>query len=63
MASEANAIPRLGPPEQLQFHQQHSGPVIAELHRWPEAQLAEKKAEPNSGLARQSSICCGIGAG
>jgi transposase len=36
----------------LQFHQQHSGPVMAELHRWLEAQLAEKKAEPNSGLGQ-----------
>jgi transposase len=36
----------------LQFHQQHSGPAMAELHRWLEAQLAEKKAEPNSGLGQ-----------
>jgi transposase len=36
----------------LQFHQQHSSPVMAELHRWLEAQLAEKKAEPNSGLGQ-----------
>ena len=28
------------------------GPVMAELHRWLEAQLAEKKAEPNSGLGQ-----------
>ena len=38
--------------ERLQFHQQHSGPVMLELHRWLEAQLAEKKAEPNSGLGQ-----------
>jgi transposase len=38
--------------ERLQFHQQHSGPVMAELHRWLETQLAEKKAEPNSGLGQ-----------
>jgi transposase len=38
--------------ERLQFHQQHSSPVMAELHRWLEAQLAEKKAEPNSGLGQ-----------
>lgn len=38
--------------ERLQFHQQHSGPVMAELHRWLQAQLAEKKAEPNSGLGQ-----------
>jgi hypothetical protein len=38
--------------DRLQFYQQHSGPVMAELHRWLEAQLAEKKAEPNSGLGQ-----------
>jgi transposase len=38
--------------ERLQLHQQHSGPVMGELHRWLEAQLAEKKAEPNSGLGQ-----------
>lgn len=38
--------------DRLQFHQQHSGPVMAELHGWLEAQLAEKKAEPNSGLGQ-----------
>jgi transposase len=42
----------LTPAERLQFHQQHSAPVMAELHRWLEAQLAEKKAEPNSGLGQ-----------
>jgi len=26
--------------------------MMAELHRWLEAQLAEKKAEPNSGLGQ-----------
>jgi hypothetical protein len=41
----------LTPTEQLQFHQQHSGPVMAALHRWLEDQLA-KKAEPNSGLGQ-----------
>ncbi|HEX4170458.1 MAG TPA: IS66 family transposase [Bryobacteraceae bacterium] len=40
------------PPERLHFHQQHSGPVMAELHRWLETQLAQKKAEPNSGLGQ-----------
>ncbi len=38
--------------ERLHFHQQHSGPVMEELHRWLEAQLAEKKTEPNSGLGQ-----------
>ncbi len=38
--------------ERLQFHQQHSGPVMEELHRWLEAQVAQKKTEPNSGLGK-----------
>ena len=36
----------------LQFHQQHSGPVMEELHGWLENQLAERKTEPNSGLGK-----------
>ena len=38
--------------ERLHFHQQHSGPVMEALYRWLEAQLAEKKTEPNSGLGK-----------
>lgn len=36
--------------ERLRFHQQHSLPVMNELHAWLKAQIAEKKVEPNSGL-------------
>ena len=36
----------------LRFHQQQSGPVMKQLHTWLEAQLAEKKTEPNSGLGK-----------
>jgi hypothetical protein len=38
--------------ERLQFHQQHSGPVMEELHHWLETQLMQKKTEPNSGLGQ-----------
>jgi len=38
--------------QRLQFHQQQSGPVMQQLHRWLEAQLAERKTEPNSGLGK-----------
>ena len=38
--------------ERLQFHQQHSAPVMEELHRWLQAQLAQKKTEPNSALGK-----------
>jgi transposase len=36
----------------LEFHQQHSGPVMEELHRWLETQLSLKKTEPNSSLGQ-----------
>jgi len=38
--------------ERLRFHQERSGPVMEQLHRWLEAQLAERKTEPNSGLGK-----------
>ena len=38
--------------ERLQFHQETSDPVMKQLHVWLEAQLAEKKTEPNSGLGK-----------
>lgn len=41
---------RLSPEQRLLFHQQHSAPVMDELHQWLTAQLEEKKVEPNSGL-------------
>jgi transposase len=42
----------LTPAERLAFHQQHSGPVMEALHIWLEAQLVERKTEPNSGLGK-----------
>jgi len=50
---EAEARERkLAAAERLTFHQRHSGPVMEELHRWLETQLAERKTEPNSGLGK-----------
>jgi transposase len=43
---------RLTPEQRLKFHQQHSGPLMEQLHQWLEAQLAQKKTEPNSGLGK-----------
>jgi transposase len=42
----------LGAVERLHFHQQLSAPVMEELHRWLEAQLSQKKTEPNSSLGQ-----------
>jgi transposase len=38
--------------ERLRFHQERSGPVMEKLHWWLEAQFAERKVEPNSGLGK-----------
>jgi transposase len=40
----------LTPDERLRFHQDRSGPVMDQLQGWLEAQLAERRTEPNSGL-------------
>src|SRR5437762_1811421 len=45
----------LPPEERLRFHQEHSGPLMKALHEWREAQLAEHKTEPNSGLGKAIS--------
>ena len=50
---EADARKRgLTAAERLLFHQQHSGPVMEELHRWLQEQFTHKKVEPNSGLGQ-----------
>ena len=43
---------KLSPAERLRFHQEHSSPLMKTLHEWMEAQLAERKTEPNSGLGK-----------
>jgi hypothetical protein len=43
---------KLSPAGRLAFHQQHSGPVMEQLHRWLEAQFALHQVEPNSGLGK-----------
>jgi len=39
----------------LRFHQEYSGPLMDQLHRWLKEQLAEAKTEPNSGLGKAIS--------
>jgi len=43
---------KLSPAERLAFHQQHSAPVMEQLHQWLEAQFALHQVEPNSGLGK-----------
>jgi hypothetical protein len=38
--------------DRLRLHQTQSGLVMERLHAWLEAQFAEKKTEPNSGLGK-----------
>ena len=40
------------PEQRLSFHQQHSQPVMAELHTWITGQIDGKHVEPNSGLGK-----------
>ena len=46
----------LTPEARLRFHQEHSQPVMDALHAWFEAQFAEKKVEPNSGLGEAITL-------
>jgi transposase len=45
----------LSPQDRLRCHQEHSGPLMKELHAWMEAQFAEHRTEPNSGLGKAIS--------
>ena len=40
----------LSPQERLRFHQDQSGPLMEELHKWLNRQFADRLVEPNSGL-------------
>jgi transposase len=38
--------------DRLRLHRERSGPVMDQLHTWLEAQLSEKRTEPNSALGK-----------
>jgi transposase len=40
----------MAPEERLRFHQQNSGPLMADLERWLREQIEQRLVEPNSGL-------------
>ena len=40
------------PEQRLSFHQQHSQPVMQDLHTWITGQIDGKHVEPNSGLGK-----------
>lgn len=41
---------QLSPEARLQYHQQHSQPVLQQLHDWLQRQLDDRLTEPNSAL-------------
>lgn len=41
---------QLSPAQRLRMHQAESGPVMKALREWLEAEIAERRVEPNSGL-------------
>jgi hypothetical protein len=43
---------KMTPQERLTYHIAHSGPVMEDLHKWMNAELDEKRTEPNSGLGK-----------
>jgi transposase len=46
---------QLSPESRLLLHQEHSGLLLDELHEWMDAQFAEHRTEPNSGLGKAIS--------
>jgi transposase len=48
LAKERN----LSAEQRLSLHQEQSGPVMDELHRWMKERIDQKKVEPNSGLGK-----------
>lgn len=55
-AHDAEARNRgLTPHERLELHQERSTPAMDQLHLWLQAQLAERRTEPNSGLGQAIS--------
>ena len=52
---EQARVERLSAEARLQFHQEHSKPVMEKLEAWLRTQFDERKVEPNSGLGKAIS--------
>jgi hypothetical protein len=52
---------QLSPEGRLLLHQEHSAPLMDELHVWMQAQLAEQRRNPTPGWGKPSLIYCGTG--
>lgn len=46
---------QLSPQDRLRLHQEQSRPVMNKLHQWLQAQLKERKVEPNSSMGQAIS--------
>lgn len=46
---------KLSPEERLAYHQEHSEPLMDEMHDWLSDQLEQKKVEPNSSMGEAIS--------
>jgi transposase len=42
----------LSPPARMDYHKEHSGPVMAKLKAWMLNQIEDRRTEPNSGLGQ-----------
>lgn len=49
---EQARVEKLNPEERLRLHQRLSEPIMKRLHVWLNAELDEKRTEPNSGLGK-----------
>lgn len=45
----------MSPEKRLDYHQEHSGPLMKKLHEWLELQFSDKLVEPNSSLGQAIS--------
>jgi transposase len=43
---------KMSPEDRLDYHKEHSAPLMEKLHDWLEAQFSEKRVEPNSSLGQ-----------
>jgi transposase len=43
---------KMSPEQRLDYHKEHSGPLMKKLHEWLESQFTDKRVEPNSTLGQ-----------
>ena len=51
----------LSPEQRLEYHQQHSGPMMEELESWCKSSSMKKWSSPTPGWARRSRTCSNTG--